>query len=41
MFTGSPHGVGQGQNPKIFLKPGDLVETTIDGLGTLHNKGVK
>jgi len=40
MFTGSPHGVGQGQTPKIFLKPGDVVETTIDGLGTLRNKGI-
>ena len=38
MFTGSPHGVGQGQSPPVFLSPGDLVVTTIEGLGTLRNE---
>jgi 2-keto-4-pentenoate hydratase/2-oxohepta-3-ene-1,7-dioic acid hydratase in catechol pathway len=37
MFTGSPHGVGQGQIPPLFLKPGDVVETSIEGLGSLRN----
>lgn len=37
IFTGSPHGVGQGQVPPRFLAPGDVLETTIEGLGTLHN----
>lgn len=32
--TGTPAGVGFGMNPKVFLKPGDVVETTISGLGT-------
>lgn len=37
MFTGSPHGVGQGQDPAVFLQPGDVVETSIEGLGSLRN----
>ena len=32
--TGTPAGVGFGMDPKTFLKPGDVVETTIAGLGT-------
>ncbi len=31
--TGTPHGVGLGFNPAIYLKPGDVVELGIDGLG--------
>lgn len=31
--TGTPPGVGLGQNPQIFLKPGDVVELGIEGLG--------
>ena len=32
--TGTPHGVGLGFNPPIYLKEGDVVELGIDGLGT-------
>lgn len=32
--TGTPSGVGLGFNPPIYLKPGDVVELGIDGLGT-------
>lgn len=32
--TGTPHGVGLGFNPPIYLKAGDVVELGIDGLGT-------
>ncbi|MBN9298287.1 MAG: fumarylacetoacetate hydrolase family protein [Filimonas sp.] len=32
--TGTPHGVGLGMNPQVYLKPGDVVELGIDGLGT-------
>jgi 2-keto-4-pentenoate hydratase/2-oxohepta-3-ene-1,7-dioic acid hydratase in catechol pathway len=39
MFTGSPHGVGQGQDPPVFLKPGDVLETSIERLGSLRNVG--
>lgn len=31
--TGTPHGVGLGMKPPIFLKPGDVVELGADGLG--------
>ncbi|THE12593.1 FAA hydrolase family protein [Bacillus timonensis] len=36
--TGTPAGVGKGFNPPRFLKAGDVIEITIDGLGTLRNK---
>jgi 2,4-didehydro-3-deoxy-L-rhamnonate hydrolase len=32
--TGTPHGVGLGMNPQVYLKPGDVMELGIDGLGT-------
>ena len=31
--TGTPAGVGLGLSPNIYLKPGDVVELGIDGLG--------
>lgn len=31
--TGTPAGVGLGMNPPVYLKPGDVVELGIDGLG--------
>ena len=36
--TGTPHGVGLGFNPPIYLKEGDVVELGIDGLGTQKQK---
>ena len=32
--TGTPPGVGMGMKPQRFLKPGDVVELGIDGLGS-------
>lgn len=32
--TGTPAGVGLGFNPPIFVKPGDVIELAIEGLGT-------
>jgi 2-keto-4-pentenoate hydratase/2-oxohepta-3-ene-1,7-dioic acid hydratase in catechol pathway len=32
--TGTPPGVGMGQQPPVFLQPGDVMELGIDGLGT-------
>ena len=32
--TGTPAGVGLGMSPPVYLKPGDVVELGIDGLGT-------
>jgi 2-keto-4-pentenoate hydratase/2-oxohepta-3-ene-1,7-dioic acid hydratase in catechol pathway len=31
--TGTPPGVGLGMKPPQYLKPGDVVELGIDGLG--------
>ena len=31
--TGTPHGVGLGFKPPVFLKAGDVVELGIEGLG--------
>jgi len=35
--TGTPPGVGLGRNPKRWLKPGETVSVTVQGLGTLTN----
>lgn len=32
--TGTPAGVGLGMKPPVYLKPGDVVELGIDGMGT-------
>jgi 2-keto-4-pentenoate hydratase/2-oxohepta-3-ene-1,7-dioic acid hydratase in catechol pathway len=32
--TGTPPGVGLGMDPPCYLKPGDIVELGIDGLGS-------
>lgn len=38
LATGTPAGVGFGQDPPTFLKPGDTVEVTVTGLGKLSNR---
>lgn len=35
--TGTPAGVGGGFNPPKFMKPGDVVECVIEGMGVLKN----
>ena len=35
--TGTPAGVGSGREPPCFLRPGDLVEIEIEGIGRLAN----
>jgi 2-keto-4-pentenoate hydratase/2-oxohepta-3-ene-1,7-dioic acid hydratase in catechol pathway len=35
--TGTPSGVGMGRTPRRWLKPGDNVTVTIEGLGSLTN----
>ena len=35
--TGTPAGVGMGMKPPAFLKPGDVVECEIEGIGVLRN----
>ncbi|MGC8465543.1 MAG: fumarylacetoacetate hydrolase family protein [Acidimicrobiales bacterium] len=38
ILTGTPSGVGAGRNPKVFLRPGNVVETEIEGVGSLRNR---
>ena len=38
--TGTPPGVGFGQKPPVYLKPGDLMELGIDGLGVQRQRVV-
>ncbi len=41
LITGTPPGVGEGKKPdKIFLKPGDVMELAIDGLGSQRQRVV-
>ncbi|HWE92227.1 MAG TPA: fumarylacetoacetate hydrolase family protein [Pseudonocardiaceae bacterium] len=35
--TGTPGGVGAARDPKVFLKPGQVVRTIVDGVGELVN----
>ena len=35
--TGTPSGVGAGRNPQEWLYDGDIVEATIEGIGTIVN----
>jgi 2-keto-4-pentenoate hydratase/2-oxohepta-3-ene-1,7-dioic acid hydratase in catechol pathway len=35
--TGTPEGVGFARTPPEFMKPGDLLETQIEGIGILRN----
>ena len=35
--TGTPGGVGFVRNPQVFMKPGDVVEIEIEGIGLLRN----
>ncbi|HEV8624410.1 MAG TPA: fumarylacetoacetate hydrolase family protein [Acidimicrobiia bacterium] len=35
--TGTPGGVGAGRDPKVFLRAGQLVETTLEGVGSCRN----
>ena len=35
--TGTPGGVGAGRDPKVFLAPGQVLETAIEGIGACRN----
>jgi 2-keto-4-pentenoate hydratase/2-oxohepta-3-ene-1,7-dioic acid hydratase in catechol pathway len=35
--TGTPPGVGYSRTPAEFLKPGDVMESEVEGLGCLRN----
>ncbi len=36
--SGTPDGVGFARTPPEFLKPGDVMETEVEGIGTLQNR---
>jgi 2-keto-4-pentenoate hydratase/2-oxohepta-3-ene-1,7-dioic acid hydratase in catechol pathway len=38
IFTGTPDGVGVARTPQRFLQPGNIVESTIEGIGTLRTE---
>lgn len=38
--TGTPSGVGLGMKPPVYLKPGDIVELGIEGLGEQRQEAV-
>jgi 2-keto-4-pentenoate hydratase/2-oxohepta-3-ene-1,7-dioic acid hydratase in catechol pathway len=35
--TGTPEGVGHRRNPQVWMKPGDVLEVEITGIGVLRN----
>ncbi len=37
IITGTPTGAGARLDPPQFLKPGDVVEVEVEGIGVLHN----
>src|SRR5580704_7807921 len=37
IITGTPGGVGAARKPPVFMKPGDIFEVEIEGLGILTN----
>jgi 2-keto-4-pentenoate hydratase/2-oxohepta-3-ene-1,7-dioic acid hydratase in catechol pathway len=38
--TGTPGGVGFARTPPVWLTPGDVVEITVEGVGTIRNRVV-
>ena len=40
IFTGTPEGIGATRQPARFLQPGEVLETWIEGIGTIRNRCV-
>jgi 2-keto-4-pentenoate hydratase/2-oxohepta-3-ene-1,7-dioic acid hydratase in catechol pathway len=38
IFTGTPAGVGAGLKPPVFLRPGQVMTTEIEGVGTIRQR---
>ncbi len=38
--TGTPGGVGSARQPPVWLQPGDVIEVTIEGVGSIRNRVV-
>lgn len=41
IFTGTPAGTGSTRNPRRYLSPGDVIESSIPGIGTMRNECVE
>jgi 2,4-didehydro-3-deoxy-L-rhamnonate hydrolase len=41
IFTGTPAGVGNSRSPRRFLQPGDIVTSTLEGVGTIEQRCVQ
>jgi 2-keto-4-pentenoate hydratase/2-oxohepta-3-ene-1,7-dioic acid hydratase in catechol pathway len=41
IFTGTPSGVGSTRDPRRYLSVGDVIESTIEGIGTMRNECVE
>jgi 2-keto-4-pentenoate hydratase/2-oxohepta-3-ene-1,7-dioic acid hydratase in catechol pathway len=39
--TGTPPGVGMARNPRVFLKEGDEITLTVEGLGEQRHRLVR
>lgn len=37
IVMGTPAGVGYARNPPVWMKPGDVIEIEVEGIGTLRN----
>ena len=40
IFTGTPAGVGYALKPQRFLQPGEVLSTSIEGIGTIRQRMV-
>jgi len=37
IITGTPGGVGAARKPPVYMRPGDIFEVEIEGMGVLSN----
>ena len=40
IWTGTPSGIGAVRQPPVFLQPGDVLETWVEGIGSIRNRFV-
>jgi 2-keto-4-pentenoate hydratase/2-oxohepta-3-ene-1,7-dioic acid hydratase in catechol pathway len=38
ILTGTPHGVGLGREPKVYMNDGDVIVVEIEGIGRIENR---
>ena len=41
ILTGTPAGVGCFRDPKVSLRPGDMIAVEVEGIGVIHNPVVQ